>query len=347
MKELFGTVVLITGVLYVWPGILTFITSLIVLFGVSFYYRRLPNGDLISGDSGKEAVLVTGCDSGFGNALARRLTRNGFKVFAACMFPDADGASNLKIEHPDVEILKLDVTDGDDVTRAVEYVKGFVEGKGLWALVNNAGVAQCAESEWCPISLYQQTLDVNALGVVRMTKAFLPLIRQRKGRIVNVASLAGRFAIPGFSAYCMSKTACIAFSDSLRREMKSFGVKVVTIEPGFYKTPMVQVQRQIDRNVEFWASAADECKRAYGDAYFNSYLDLIRKLLDTLCSANVCEVIDCIEEAVRRSEPRFHYVPNWKIELKFAILNILPTFVCDLIASLRRPSSMPAATVKN
>ncbi|XP_064630840.1 D-beta-hydroxybutyrate dehydrogenase, mitochondrial-like isoform X2 [Lineus longissimus] len=209
--------------------------GLIALAGIGY---AVYNSSLFHGKSvpvGEKAVLITGCDSGFGKWLAEKLDALGFTVIACCMFPDKGGADDLRRKCSSrLHILRLDVTSNEDVNAAVKYVKDKI-GNGLWALVNNAGISWTGETEWTDVSTYEKIYSVNVFGVIRVTKAFLPLIRKTRGRVVNVASMAGRFALSGFSAYCSSKFACIGFSDALRREMRKFGVTVHTIEPAFYK----------------------------------------------------------------------------------------------------------------
>jgi short-subunit dehydrogenase len=109
----------------------------------------------------------------------------------------------------------------------------------LWAVVNNAGVLSSFEIEFGDMSSFVAQMNVNCLGIVRVTKAFLPLLRFSKGRVVNMASLAGRFAIPGMVGYCMSKSAVISFSDGLRREMKKWEIDVICIEPHLFRSQKI------------------------------------------------------------------------------------------------------------
>lgn len=92
------------------------------------------------------------------------------------------------------------------------------------------------EIEFGDMSSFVAQMNVNCLGIVRVTKAFLPLLRLSKGRVVNMASLAGRFALPGMVGYCMSKSAVISFSDGLRREMKKWEIDVICIEPHLFRS---------------------------------------------------------------------------------------------------------------
>ncbi|NXK18687.1 BDH protein, partial [Thinocorus orbignyianus] len=102
---------------------------------------------------------------------------------------------------------------------------------GLWGLVNNAGVSTFGEVEFASLDNYKNVAEINLWGTVRVTKAFLPLIRRAKGRVVNITSMLGRMVSPSRSCYCISKFGVAAFSDCLRQEMYRWGVRVILIEP--------------------------------------------------------------------------------------------------------------------
>ena len=131
-------------------------------------------------------------------------------------------------------MLQLDVTKQDQIDRAKTYIIQYLPEKGLWAVVNNAGIANLGFSEWIPFDLYEKVFDVNLKGTIRMAKTFLPLIRKSKGRIVNVSSGAGRMGLLYHGPYVASKFAMEGFSDVLRQEMRPFGVKICVVEPGNY-----------------------------------------------------------------------------------------------------------------
>ncbi|KAL5018574.1 hypothetical protein ScPMuIL_004296 [Solemya velum] len=230
-----------------------------------------------------------------------------------------------------MKVLQLDVTDDWQVRGAVKQVKQRLsEDKGLWAVVNNAGIAVCSEIEWCSVIQFQQLMDVNVIGVVRVTKAFLPLIRHSQGRIINVASLAGRFTFPTFSAYSMSKKACIAFSDGLRLEMAKFNVNVITVEPGLYRTPITSEDYLINLNRKSWAETPTEIKNDYGEEYFDAFLKNMSEHVRRARS-NVSEVIDQMEEAVTSKYPYSRYVPYWVTYIRTSILTYLPTSLSDKV----------------
>lgn len=165
---------------------------------------------------------------------------------------NSDGAQELKSNFrsdDQIQVLPLDVTDNESVAQCREMVdeklasyntkyKKSKPALSLWSIVNNAGIMELLEIDFGDIVTFERQMNVNCLGTVRVTKAFLPLLRRngfQQSRIVNVASLAGRFTMPGFGAYCMSKAAVISFSDGLRLELAKWNVEVVCVEPHLYK----------------------------------------------------------------------------------------------------------------
>jgi short-subunit dehydrogenase len=125
----------------------------------------------------------------------------------------------------------LDVTDESAIARAVETVAARTQGQ-LHGLVNNAGVGLGGPLELVPITKTRELFEVNVIGLLAVTKAFLPLLRKARGRVVNIGSLAGILAMPGASSYAASKFAVQAITDSLRLELEPFGVQVTIVDPG-------------------------------------------------------------------------------------------------------------------
>jgi NAD(P)-dependent dehydrogenase (short-subunit alcohol dehydrogenase family) len=179
----------------------------------------------------QKAVLVTGASTGIGRNMAERLAAEGYFVYAGAR-KDEDLAELDEIDN--VKSVRLDVTSQEQVDAAVAMI--VEEGRGLWGLVNNAGVATSGPVATLEDADLDFVLNVNVNGVVRVTRAFIPLIAESKGRIVTTGSISGILSSPGSSAYSMSKHAVEAFTDSLAREMESAGVHVSVIEPGSYKS---------------------------------------------------------------------------------------------------------------
>jgi NAD(P)-dependent dehydrogenase (short-subunit alcohol dehydrogenase family) len=179
----------------------------------------------------QKAVLITGASTGIGRNMAERLAKEGYFVYAGAR-KDKDLAELDAIEN--IKAVRLDVTSQEDVDAAVALVRK--EGRGLWGLVNNAGVATSGTVAETEDSDLDFVLNVNVNGVVRVTRGFIPLIVESKGRIVTTGSISGILSRAGGSAYSMSKHAMEAFVDSLAGEMAPVGVQVSLIEPGSYKS---------------------------------------------------------------------------------------------------------------
>jgi NAD(P)-dependent dehydrogenase (short-subunit alcohol dehydrogenase family) len=174
--------------------------------------------------SHKRAVLVTGASSGIGEACALRLLRAGWRVFAGVR-REGDAPAGT-------EAVLLDVTDEAQVRAAAGRIDE------LHGLVNNAGIALAVPLEFVPLEELRHQLDVNVIGQVAVTQAFLPQLRRSRGRIVFVGSIAGRSALPFLGPYAASKHALEAVADSLRIELEPFGIGVSIVEPGTIATPI-------------------------------------------------------------------------------------------------------------
>jgi len=169
-------------------------------------------------------VLVTGASSGIGEATVRRLARSGWRVYA--------GVRNVGDAPAGTEELVLDVTDGDQIAAAAARVDE------LHGLVNNAGVAVAAPLEVIPLEELRRQLEINVLGQVAVTQAFLPQLRLARGRIVFMGSIAGRSSLPFLGPYAASKHALEAIADALRVELAPWSMQVAIVEPGTIATPI-------------------------------------------------------------------------------------------------------------
>src|SRR3954465_880768 len=180
-------------------------------------------------------VLVTGASTGIGEATALQLRKAGFRVFAGVRKPE-DGdrlrAAGVTVIQP------LDVTKAEDVAAAVSTVRQELDGAELRGIVNNAGIGIGGPLEALDLDDFRRTIEVNTTSQLAVTKAFLPLLRKSKGRIVNMASIGGRVAQPFAGPYVASKFALEAVTDVLRVELLEWGVDVIAIEPGTIATPI-------------------------------------------------------------------------------------------------------------
>lgn len=184
-----------------------------------------------SADGAQKAVLVTGASTGIGRNITEKLAAEGHFVYAGARKP-GDIAALSAIEN--VQGIRLDVTVQEEVDAAV----GLVEqgGRGLYAVVNNAGVNVIAPLIEIDEAELDFLFDVNIYGPYRITKAFAPLVIESQGRISNISSISGTLSGPLYGIYAMSKHALEAYTDTLAVEMGILGVKVSAVEPGNYKT---------------------------------------------------------------------------------------------------------------
>ncbi|XP_065496202.1 D-beta-hydroxybutyrate dehydrogenase, mitochondrial-like isoform X1 [Caloenas nicobarica] len=283
-----------------------------------------------------KAVLITGCDKGFGHALAKQLHAKGFTVFAGCLLADknGDGARELKNMKSDrMQVLQMDVCSDQEVAQAVDFVKRTLkepEG-GLWGLVNNAGVSTFGEVEFATLDNYKNVAEINLWGTVRVTKAFLPLIRRAKGRVVNITSMLGRMVSPSRSCYCISKFGVAAFSDCLRQEMYRWGVRVILIEPSnFVAATGILTADGIDRQAEaLWSGASNTMQEDYGREYFTRHVALMKSFINSGLK-DMSLVLNDITDALTSTHPNNRYNPMetyWWVRLQ--VMTHLPTAIAD------------------
>jgi NAD(P)-dependent dehydrogenase (short-subunit alcohol dehydrogenase family) len=179
----------------------------------------------------QKAVLITGASTGIGRSMAELMASKGHFVYAGAR-KDKDMAELNAIEN--IQAVRLDVTDQEQIDAAVATIAEA--GRGLYGLINNAGVGVIYPLIEVPESEFDFQMDVNLYGPWRVTKAFAPLIIESKGRISITGSISGILSGPLFGVYSMSKHGMEAFADSLAREMERFDVKVSIIEPGNYES---------------------------------------------------------------------------------------------------------------
>jgi NAD(P)-dependent dehydrogenase (short-subunit alcohol dehydrogenase family) len=179
-------------------------------------------------------VVVTGASTGIGAAIARRLAAAGYYVFGTVRRPE-DAAA---LDRDGCRTVLLDVTDAGSIAAARQTIERELDARPLRALVNNAGIAIGGPLEHLPPAELRQVLEVNVIGVVAVTQAFLPALRRSGGRVINVSSVSGRLALPFGGPYAASKFALEAISDCLRRELIPSGIRVIVIQPGSVATPI-------------------------------------------------------------------------------------------------------------
>ncbi|XP_050388746.2 retinol dehydrogenase 16 [Patella vulgata] len=307
------------------------VTVLIGYFTLKWFLGRLKVNNY-----GVKYVLITGCDTGFGNLLAKRLDGLGFHVIAACLKQDA--ATELKktsSEH--LQTLQLDVSSEDDIKSALTKVKSILpSNRGLWAVVNNAGIGgTIGPIECLNRKDYMDTLAVNLLGLIDVTKMFLPLIRKERGRVVNIASIIGRIALVP-TPYCVSKYGVEAFSDSLRREVYHQGIKVSILEPGYFNTEILNAQKLDEKFQDAFNQGDSEFRQYYGQEFIDQSKMMIKQLREK-SSSNLFEVIDAYEHAITARYPKSRYILGNDAKYFFRLLWTIPEWMSDFIICFSSP----------
>jgi len=188
-------------------------------------------------------ILVTGASTGIGRAITEMLAKNGHLVYATAR---SKAALQELAQIPNVDPMMLDVTRSADVEMAAEEVRK--RGRGLYGLVNNAGIASFWPLAEETADELHKVFDVNVFGAHRMIQALLPYIVQSKGRIVNISSISGFGVTKYLGSYQMTKHALEAYSDSLALTLKRYGVKVCIIEPGNFETEIDRKTAEVTRS---------------------------------------------------------------------------------------------------
>ncbi|MDG0815414.1 SDR family oxidoreductase [Bdellovibrio svalbardensis] len=268
-------------------------------------------------------IIITGASSGIGHELTANFLKRGYFVWGGVRNPET--LANLKQQYPQtLEVLKLDVTSNADIESAFQKISQV--GVASLSLVNNAGLALGGPIEAIDLDEWRKLFDVNVFGLLRMTQVFLPLLRKTKGRVINIGSISGRMSSPFLAPYTSSKYAVRAITDSLRRELRTLGVKVVLIEPGPIKTDIWDKSIQSSRKLE--AKISPELHRVYGEALEN----LVLAVEDVAKNAvPISFVTEKVVRAVELENPYPYYLVGKGIHLQALVLRLMPVRWLDAI----------------
>jgi NAD(P)-dependent dehydrogenase (short-subunit alcohol dehydrogenase family) len=267
-------------------------------------------------------IVVTGATTGIGAAVGNRLADLGYRVYAG-VHDDEDIITVNKRGNPRVTPVLMDVTSDASIAAAAEQIGEAVGGAGLVGLVNNAGIAVGGPLELLPLDDMRKQLDVNVIGALAATQAFLPLLREGQGRIVNVGSTSGRVAAPFAGPYAASKFALRALNDALRVELSPWHLPVCLIEVGPVATDIWDKSlKELDRRWDGWSPAHRTLYRPLFRA--------IRKSAEARGKAGIPveEVVSAIVHAVAAPKPRSRYIVG-NIARQIAIVSLLPDRLRD------------------
>ncbi|KAL8563901.1 hypothetical protein ACOMHN_049557 [Nucella lapillus] len=303
-----GVVVVMYTVYAVWWSLVVVVGVVVGVVAMCRYVERRHEGVLRA--EGK-VVLITGCDTGIGHEIAKRASQRGLTVVATCLDRHSPGATLLAAMER-VHVLPLDVTDDDSVRAALDDVTKLCGDKGLWAVVNNAGLNRQTPIELTSMMTFQNLADVMLFGTVRVTKAFLPLVRRAKGRIVTTSSDRGLLSPANSAAYCITKHGIETFSDVLRAEMTPFDVTVSIMQIGHFGGATAIIDDQnleaMKKNMKKDLEQCDpEVQQAYGgQRAIQAILDATRASRNTSPS-DVTPVVSAILHSLLSSEPAERY----------------------------------------
>jgi NAD(P)-dependent dehydrogenase (short-subunit alcohol dehydrogenase family) len=268
-------------------------------------------------------IVVTGASTGIGAACALDCAGRGMTVFAGVRDPLAGEALVAK-GGPSIIPIMLDVTDELSIAQSVEVVQRVVGTAGLGGLVNNAGIVIGSPLEVIPLSQLRKQLEVNVIGQIAVTQAFLPLLRRGRGRIVNMGSIAGRGTIPLLGPYSASKYALEALTDALRMELRPWGIQVSIIEPGAIATPIWEKSAREAGALE--ASVSEEAKALYGEAVIR-----IREAIAQAAERAIPPeaVVRAVYHALTAPRPHTRYLVGTDAKLRAWMVKWLPDRVQD------------------
>jgi NAD(P)-dependent dehydrogenase (short-subunit alcohol dehydrogenase family) len=265
------------------------------------------------------SVLITGASTGIGQACALHMAEKGWDVWAGVRRPESAP------EHARVKPLRLDVTDAASIAEAAAELGDAPLG----GLVNNAGVAVAGPVEFLDLEELRRQLEVNLVGQVAVTQAFLPAIRRGGGRVVFIGSIGGRTHPPYMSPYGASKAAIAAVADALRRELRDWGLHVSLVEPGTIATPIWDKGE----------SDAEETLRALPERGRELYGEKLQRIAKIAIGMGrhgkpPSAVAEVVEHALTASRPKTRYLVG-DAKIQAPLLGLLPDRVGDALIARR------------
>lgn len=275
------------------------------------------------------SVFITGGSTGIGRDAGLRMSRRGWTTFVGIR-NDADAESVISESDGLITPVRCDITDAEQIAAAADQVLS-ITGGSLTGLVNNAGIARPGPLEVLPVADLREQLEVNVIGHVAVTQAFVDALRNEGGRIVNIGSVSGMYGAPGIGAYAMSKFALEAFNDVLRRELAPWKISVSIIQPGSVDTPIWDKSIVISKPL--LESLDDRQRSTYGP--------LIKPLIrgaDTP-KTPVSVVTDAIEHALVDRRPRTRYPIGSSARWITLLRRLLPDRSLDRLARIGRDRS--------
>ncbi|PGZ96126.1 short-chain dehydrogenase [Bacillus pseudomycoides] len=264
----------------------------------------------------EKIAIITGSSSGFGLLTSLEFAKNGYLVIATMRNVEKqteliEKATSLHIEQ-NIKIHPLDVTSKESIGKFTAFINNL---RRVDILINNAGYASGGFAEEIPIEEYRKQFETNVFGAIAVTQAILPIMRrQKRGKIINVSSISGKMGFPGLSPYVASKYALEGWSESLRLEVKPFGIDVSLIEPGSYNTNIWEIGQKL-------AEATSESDSPYKE-YMKKIEQHILNGSETL--GNPKDVAEKIVAIAESQHLTLRYPIGKGVKLMILLKNLLP-----------------------
>lgn len=266
----------------------------------------------------KKAILITGASSGIGKACALHLEKLGFIIYAGVR-KENDFNFYKSYKPSKIFPIYLDVKKNGDIFNAFKNITS--SGIELYALVNNAGVSLGGPIEMISMDHVKELIAVNILGVLNVTKVFIPLIRKSNGRIINIGSIAGRISLPGLCIYSSSKSALIGLSNSMRLELQRFGISVSLIEPGIINTPIWE------KGLNLANQSFNQVPKELTEIY-KPLLYFLKRIANTPFKADAEKVAFIVAKSITSKKPRRRYLVGIDAKI-LTFINLFPNSFLD------------------
>jgi short-subunit dehydrogenase len=267
-----------------------------------------------------KTIFITGISSGIGKAAAAAFLKRGDCVIGTVR--DENLVSELKTQYPEKLLLvKIDLKNISTISELPEILKRLSIEK-IDILINNAGVAIAAPFQFQDFSEITETITINVLAVMKLTQVLIPfLIKAEGARIVNISSVSGKNGTPFLAGYCASKHAIEGFSESLRRELNIYGIKVILIGPGSIKTPI-------------WDKGFEKIKSLYAHTIYKDSFDrfITFAMNEKQKALDPEEVVLDLFDASFSTSPKIRYAPVPRKLMNWTLPRLLPTRYFDYLS---------------
>lgn len=271
-----------------------------------------------------KTLLITGVSSGFGRETALLFAKNGWRVVATVRNPDSQKVRELqKIvtgQQLSLTIIEMDVAKDYSVEVAINKIKKVTPQINV--LINNAGFGLLGAVEDFSIDEAKQQFETNFFGMLRVTKAILPIMRkQRTGTIINISSINGLIPFPFYSIYAASKYAIEAITESLRVELAPFGIKVALIEPGSFLTDFFENRKHPHNQ-----NNSNSPYASYTQAFFKKFDNIRTNVGNSVFAMKLSpiRVAQLLWIIANKSSPRMRYIIGFDAHFYLLVKKLLP-----------------------